>query len=429
MAVIERDLQTRFVGNPLDFGADPLGLEGCSAALLATEWKYPSAVLPPGIWRVTQNLTLSVRWSAEGGAKIRPDPGVTVTLPASFRGSPGCLDISLGGSFAFSAAPEWFEDSWFTGTDEVASAATAAVFSGMPDALTASKRALSGVFYDNGGSGCHLRHRRFGGHTLAVDGSADWTSVLEAASAAVLDEGAGLIVGPGVYWFAANATCEAPFTPQPGCMIRPASGVTVTFNGPVTAGPYQWIDLSLGGSVVWTNTERVLPQWTGSDTDGVVYRTPEGGEGLVIANDEIRSPLPIRAPNTDALDEAVGEAQEALLDTQLALNAVQAALSNGIIGVVGGEEVSPEVLKSWTVSELYEPTSVTYNDVGVATAADIVWPDGSAGVFTSTDINLVWLAVDGYTITHEGSGQTVTQAAVTRNGDGAIIAKPALTVS
>lgn len=95
----------------------------------------------------------------------------------------------------------------------------------------------------------------------------------------------------------------------------------------------------------------------------------------------------------------------------------------------GGAEVSDEVLKAWTEGECYQMTLITWDSDNVISGASVVWPDGSAGTFTRTTKNSTWLAVDAYTITHTDSGQTVTQAAVTRDGDGNITAKPALTIS
>lgn len=74
-------------------------------------------------------------------------------------------------------------------------------------------------------------------------------------------------------------------------------------------------------------------------------------------------------------------------------------------------------------------TSITRNGDGVITAADVTWPDGSAGVFTATTVNATWKAIDAYTVTHVATSKTVTQAAVTRNGSGEVIAVPVLTIA
>lgn len=98
-------------------------------------------------------------------------------------------------------------------------------------------------------------------------------------------------------------------------------------------------------------------------------------------------------------------------------------------GVLGGANVTTQTLKMWTEGEAYEATSITRDSDGVVTTATVAWPDGSAGTFTTTTKNTTWLAVDAYTITHADSGKTVTQAAVTRDSDGLVTTKPALTVA
>lgn len=87
-------------------------------------------------------------------------------------------------------------------------------------------------------------------------------------------------------------------------------------------------------------------------------------------------------------------------------------------------------LIEWTEGEAYEITSATYDADNVITDVTTVkWPDGSGGIFHVTNKNVTWLAVDGYTITHAASGLTVTQLPVTRDLNGNVTTKPALTVA
>jgi hypothetical protein len=104
-------------------------------------------------------------------------------------------------------------------------------------------------------------------------------------------------------------------------------------------------------------------------------------------------------------------------------------LDAAIGGLSGGAGTSPARLIEWTEAEAYELTAITRDANGVVTSATVRWPDASAGTFTATTINSTWLGIDAYTVTHTLSGHTVTQAAVTRNADGDVITKPALTVS
>lgn len=85
-------------------------------------------------------------------------------------------------------------------------------------------------------------------------------------------------------------------------------------------------------------------------------------------------------------------------------------------------------LLAWTLAASYSVTSATRDSDGVITTATVSWPDGSAGTFTRTAKNAIWLVIDAYTVTHSASGKTVTQAAVTRDSNGNITAQPSLTV-
>ena len=95
----------------------------------------------------------------------------------------------------------------------------------------------------------------------------------------------------------------------------------------------------------------------------------------------------------------------------------------------GGALVAEQTLIGWTEAGSYEVTAATYDSDGVVTTATVKWPDASAGTFTTVTKNTTWLAVDAYTITHAASGQTVTQAAVTRDAVGNVTVKPALTIT
>ena len=148
----------------------------------------------------------------------------------------------------------------------------------------------------------------------------------------------------------------------------------------------------------------------------------------------------------DALRTAFGKvnANEAFLDTKAgnAQVAADAAIPSsekgapeGVATLDAAERVteplaaSDETLKAWTEAGAYEATSVTLDSDQVVTTATVAWPDGSAGTFTTTTKSAAWLAVDAYTVSHTASGKTVTQAAVTRDADGNVTTKPALSVA
>lgn len=97
----------------------------------------------------------------------------------------------------------------------------------------------------------------------------------------------------------------------------------------------------------------------------------------------------------------------------------------------GGAGIIDDALIAWVSGDDYEMTAITYDGIytDVIASATIKWPDGGAGVFTTTNIDSAWHAINSYTITHTLSGKTVTQALVTRNANGDITVKPALSVA
>lgn len=79
--------------------------------------------------------------------------------------------------------------------------------------------------------------------------------------------------------------------------------------------------------------------------------------------------------------------------------------------------------------ERYRFVSITWDADDVIQSATVLWADGSEGVFTTTSIDSTHLAINGYTVTHADSGQTLTQPAVTRDANGNIITVPPATIS
>lgn len=73
---------------------------------------------------------------------------------------------------------------------------------------------------------------------------------------------------------------------------------------------------------------------------------------------------------------------------------------------------------------------VTRDANGAATSAAVLWPDAIAGTYVGTP-SAAWPgAIDSYAVTWAGSTtKTVTQSAVTRDSNGAVTNRPAMTVS
>lgn len=128
----------------------------------------------------------------------------------------------------------------------------------------------------------------------------------------------------------------------------------------------------------------------------------------------IRGPLRIFATATDEWFYATPES-DAVYITNPSILAVALTATQQLI--------------EWVESGAYEVTSATFDGDGILSTATVKWPDGSAGTFTATTKNTTWFTVDAYTVSHTVYGLTVTQSAVTRNADGYVTTKPALTVA
>lgn len=87
-------------------------------------------------------------------------------------------------------------------------------------------------------------------------------------------------------------------------------------------------------------------------------------------------------------------------------------------------------LFSWAYGSLFQVSSATRDTNGAIVTANITWPDGIRGVFT-TDVASVSFpgAIDAWHATYLSTpSKTITQLAVTRDINGAVIAQPAITI-
>jgi hypothetical protein len=72
---------------------------------------------------------------------------------------------------------------------------------------------------------------------------------------------------------------------------------------------------------------------------------------------------------------------------------------------------------------------ITRSANGAALKAPVTWPDGATGEYEGTESTTVAGAIDSYTITHVLGAvtHTYTQPKVTRNAEGAVTERPAIT--
>jgi len=98
----------------------------------------------------------------------------------------------------------------------------------------------------------------------------------------------------------------------------------------------------------------------------------------------------------------------------------------------GGADASDAYLLDNFLAAYLHPSAaptydVTYTDV-VKTVA-VLWPDGSAGVYTAVTIDATWLEPTQWTITHADSGKTLTASGLVRNASGQITTPYTYTVT
>lgn len=118
------------------------------------------------------------------------------------------------------------------------------------------------IVLDQGGAGFNVK--AYG--ALGDGATDDRQKIVDTATAA---GSGGLIFGPGTYLVNTNLTINNEVQLEPGAMLRPAAGVTITINRFRHAGNRQVFDLSLGGSVVFgtSATYNAVPQWWGAPDD------------------------------------------------------------------------------------------------------------------------------------------------------------------
>ena len=83
--------------------------------------------------------------------------------------------------------------------------------------------------------------------------------------------GTNLYFAPGTYRVASNLTLAVPCSFDPGAILKPDAGVTITVNAPINAGPWQIFDLSEAGAALngAVRVSDIYPEWFGADATGV----------------------------------------------------------------------------------------------------------------------------------------------------------------
>jgi hypothetical protein len=87
-------------------------------------------------------------------------------------------------------------------------------------------------------------------------------------------------------------------------------------------------------------------------------------------------------------------------------------------------------LLGWAYTQSFQLVTSTRDANGAIISADIVWPDGVTGTFTTDTTSTAFPgAIDAWHATYAGTPtKLITQPAVTRDVNGAVTAQPAITI-
>jgi hypothetical protein len=109
--------------------------------------------------------------------------------------------------------------------------------------------------------------------------------------------------------------------------------------------------------------------------------------------------------------------------------ALRYAATGALVPVVSGDAAflvgNPDLL-------LYGPETWTRDANGAVLTAPARWPDGATGQFTALTVSSSFPgAVDSYKVTHvlNGTTRTYTQPTLTRDANGGVTVRPAITVA
>jgi hypothetical protein len=109
--------------------------------------------------------------------------------------------------------------------------------------------------------------------------------------------------------------------------------------------------------------------------------------------------------------------------------------TDGTVGGPSGSALSPSVVTGSNVAFAMTPEqlisgAITRSATGAALEASVVWPDGATGTYKGTESTTTPGAIDSYKITHVLGEitKTYTQSTMTRNSEGAVVTRPAITV-
>ena len=204
-------------------------------------------------------------------------------------------------------------------------------------------------------------------------------------------------------------------------------GINVTvYNRGTTVKPTLYTDRT-------KDTELANPFLT--DAYGNVFPYVDPGEYDMLVNG-VTIPFSVVNDPAEPVDSEIGDLS--ITNAKVAADAAIAQSKiDGLVADLAGKEPSippgtyVEMIALAGNPDLLIAGAITRDANDAATSAPVVWPDGTPGTYTATTVSTAFPgAVDAYTITY-GSPVTLTytQPAVTRNSNGAVTIRPAITVA
>ena len=215
---------------------------------------------------------------------------------------------------------------------------------------------------------------------------------------------------------------------------NPASNISVTVSSvqpttPIGVGTF-WLDMGAGSTTVRTLLVNAV-----AAPAAPVYYSISDPAGILNPSLGIRTVVGRSKTDTDAGNITAGgggvTAHSALTglttgdDHTQYLNTTRGDVRYPVLG-------SDTWLKAFAIDPLSILTGTRVLDAnGVITSSPVTWPSGVTGVYTATTVNATYKCADAYTVTYVNGGttKTVTQADVTRDANGYITVRPALTVA